>query len=473
MRRNNISQLIHQNPDKPSISIVRRKNATDKPASQPVPDGKSEQYLGQFISEFVEIRNHIATHHAELLQNEMTPSVKEEIKSILDVLIIDTFKKYKLSASRINSIREYLLQSMTEFGPITDLYNMPGVTDIHIKRYDHVTIRREGRLESTAVRFASESEVEELIKKLLRMCDSNSTRSISWTVPFVNGRLSDGTRFNAVISPSSIKGPSLSIRKHRGGFFSEETHITRGTFTASMAACMRRLVEGRCNILVVGGGGTGKTEILRLLGTYMLPTLNIDTIEDIDELELYKVHPNVRPLEFRTVHNETMVGTAYDLIRKVSLRSDVDVVIVGEILDDITLDNTLDCMSIGQPGSMASLHADDAELGLERCTAMLSRVMTNLSEHSLMKRLATTLDVIITVKRDQHDGKRRISRISQINGLSNGKIETEDLYRYRSGVGHFRTKHSLNARIRNKLIDNGITLDFEIEGNSEGDHDDR
>jgi pilus assembly protein CpaF len=466
MKRNNILDMMNQQPQK-SATIQFVRGSVHQQEEPPQEEKKGFEF-SQFNKEIMEIRESLTMNHGDVLQKDITlPDIKEELRAIVDKLTIDKLKKHKVSETRRESIVRYIMQSMTEFGPITDLFHTSGVTDIHIKRWDYITYRKDGILYPSALQFSSPDEVLELAYRMLRESDHLNTRKVNWTKPIENASLPDGTRFNIMVNPVSSMGPTISIRKHRGGFFTEQQLIQKGTLTLQTAHALKRFAEARCNVLIVGGGGTGKTELQRLYGTYVPLGLNIDTIEDIDELQLYKVNDNVRSLISRNVSEEDReqnqkMGTAHDILRWGSLRSDVDIVIIGEILENKAFVNLLDAQGIGQPGSFAGMHADGPLAALLRGVSMYAAEFPNLSEKFIMTHIANTVDIIFTMKRYRKDGSRRLARITQINGIKDGQFLLEDLFRYEVHQGHYRTNEKINPRILEKFEDNEVPFDLDI-----------
>jgi pilus assembly protein CpaF len=469
-----ILDMMNEKEEKPQVIQLKKDHQAKQEISATSEVSTDEQTeekevsFRQYREEIKQIKESIIENHADVLKKNISlPEVKEELRTILERLVMDVLKKYKLSEMRRTQIITYLLQDLSEYKAITDLYHTEGVTDIHIKNHSKITYRKNGVLHESSLQFASKEDVLELAHKFLRETDTTSTREITWKTPIENTKLLDGSRVNIMIDPVSLKGPTISIRKHRQKFFTLQQLIENGTLTAEVAHYMKRCVEGRVNTLIIGGGGTGKTEIARLCGSFIPKGLNVDTIEDTEELQLDKIHPNVRPLEFRKELKDGMKGSASDILRWGSQRSDIDVVVVGEILDNETFWLLLDTMSIGQPGSMSTLHSDTAELGVDRGISMCAAAAPNLSEKFFIRRIANSIDQIITVKRYYQDGSRRINRITQVNGYKDDQVLLEDIFRYQSDKGHYRTQHPVNQRIQEKLIDNGVPLDFNVEGKSE------
>ncbi|WP_128896642.1 ATPase, T2SS/T4P/T4SS family [Longirhabdus pacifica] len=424
---------------------------------------KSEGRFSTFTSEISLVKEQLTRDHVDVLQKNLQRNeVREELESIIQTLVIQHFHAHRLTHLEQQDVVQHILQQMCEFGQITDLYYTEGVTDIHINDAGHVSYRKDGMLYASAIQFASKDEVAELAKKMLRKMSethSGQERSVNYVKPIENGYLADGTRFNVMIDPIATKGTTISIRKHREGFLTLAQHIEKGTFSKAMASYLEKSVQSRVNTLIVGGGGTGKTEIVRLLGTFIPDGLRIDTIEDTLELKLEKVKRHVRAFQYRTVLKENMKGSAYDILRTGSLRSDVDIVIIGEILENNTFDITLDAMAIGQPGTMATLHSNNAKAGLYRGVNMIAAEYPNLSEHFIMRRIAESVEQVITVKRDRRDGRRRVAAITQVCGVENGDFVLQDVFRYTPSNGHIRTEHGLHERIQEKMEENGVVYE--------------
>ncbi|MDB5054063.1 MAG: putative type secretion ATPase protein TadA [Bacilli bacterium] len=456
MKRNSINEMIavEEISDNSNIRLISTKT------QETVKTKEKENSQEQFADEMYEIKMILLRDHTDLFRSDITDTnVKFELQTIIERMVIDRFKQHKLTVSRRDLIVTHIMQGLTEYGAITDLYYTLGVTDIHINCFNNITYRLKGKLIQSAIQFASEAEVRELAEKLLRESDELSGRKVNWTTPIENGMMKDGSRFNIMIDPVSTKGTSINIRKHREGFLTENQHLENGTFTLDIAEALKKFVEARANILVVGGGGTGKTEIMRLLGLHIRKGLKVDQIEDSDELKLHLINPNVRPLIFRRNLLDGQTGSAADILRWGSLRSDVDIVVIGEILENNTFIICLDAMGIGQPGSSASMHADGPRHALDRGIQMYASEYPNLSETFIMRHIANTIDVIITVGRDDISGDRKLTEITQLNGIKDNDFDLEDLYQYRVKKGHCRTDVVINSRIRRKMEKNGVEFE--------------
>lgn len=451
MKRNKVLNMMadtRSNVSKINLKVTSQGEVSQEQKVVPhAPDDFS--FLAQEIKE---IKIFISENFQEILQNKITdPRVKEELRGIVTKEVIDRFSHHHFSESRRELLISHIMQLLSEYGPITDIFQTPGVTDVHVNHKGYVTYRKKGILYPSSIRFQSEDEVRDLAERLLKESDGLNTRRVNWSIPIENGMLKDGTRFSIQTSPISQMGTTISLRKHREGFLTREQHLENGTFSEEIDAFLDKVAQSRINLFIVGGGGVGKTEIARYYALKLPEGLRIDQIEDIDELGLHKINPDVRPFIFRRELGEGMKGTAPDILRYGTLRSDVDIAIVGEFLDSLTLVNVLEAMGVGQPGSFTTGHADGPEHILDRAIMLYAEVFPNLTEDFIMRYLANTIELIVTVRRNHKDGSRRISRITQINGVKDKQFMLEDLFRYSPSRKHYRTEAKLNQRLRDKF----------------------
>jgi pilus assembly protein CpaF len=252
-------------------------------------------------------------------------------------------------------------------------------------------------------------------------------RRIDESNPIVDARLPDGSRFNAVIPPLALCGPTVSIRRFGNKRLTIEDMIDLGSLAPAMADFLILAVRGRMNIIISGGTGAGKTTLLNCMSRFIPESQRVVTIEETAELKLQQ--PDVIPLETRLPNMEGKGAvTQRDLLRN-SLRMRPDRIIVGESRGGEVLD-MLQAMNTGHDGSMSTVHANNARETLDRLELMVALSGTELSSRIARQYITNAIDIVIHVTR-LHTGERRISRIAEVVGLSEGEYQVEDIFVHR------------------------------------------
>ncbi|MBQ7916200.1 MAG: CpaF family protein, partial [Firmicutes bacterium] len=294
------------------------------------------------------------------------------------------------------------------------------VTEIMVNGPEHIYVERNGRVVKTEARFDSRQRLEDVIQQIV----GSVNRRVNEFNPIADARLADGYRVNVILPPVALNGPILTIRKFRRQPITVEEMVEWGTLTAESADFIRKLVEGKYNLFVCGGTGAGKTTLLNVLSNFIPAGERIITIEDAAELRLSAVE-NVITLETRNggLDGKGMV-TIRDLI-KTSLRARPDRIIVGEVRGAEALD-MLSAMNTGHEGSLSTGHANSAEDMISRIETMVL-MGANLPIEAIRQQIASALDIFIYISR-MRDGSRKVTEISQVVGVQNGRVQMEPLF---------------------------------------------
>ena len=319
-------------------------------------------------------------------------------------------------------IKEELLDEIIGFGPVTIFLADNSVTEIMVNGPNHVYIEKKGKLTLTDARFKNNDHVMHVIKKIVAPLG----RRIDESSPMVDARLPDGSRVNAIIPPLAIDGPSITIRKFAEDPYKIEDLINFGTLNSKMAELLKYCVEGRLNIVVSGGTGSGKTTTLNVLSSFIPHNERIVTIEDAAELQLSQEH--VVRLETRPANLEGKGEiTIRDLVRN-SLRMRPDRIIVGEVRSGEALD-MLQAMNTGHDGSLTTGHANSPRDILSRIETMVLMSGMNLPIKAIRDQAASAIDLIIQQSR-MADGSRKITYITEVQGMEGDIIVLQDIFRY-------------------------------------------
>ncbi len=305
--------------------------------------------------------------------------------------------------------------------------NDPEVSDVLINGPDSVFIERNGLLERTDIRFASNEHLIHFIQRLV----GRAGRRIDEVSPMVDCKLPDGSRLNAVIPPLALRGPTVSIRRFKSAGVSFEDMVRGGTLTPEMADFMVACVRGRMNVVVSGGTGAGKTTMLNNIGRFIPETERIVTIEQTAELQMQQ--NDVVALETRPPNVEGRGEITQRDLLKNSLRMRPDRIIVGEARGGEVLD-MLQAMNTGHDGSMSTVHANDTRDALDRMELMIALSGVELPTVVARQYIASAVQILIHMMR-LSTGERKVMRISELCGCQDGAYQLEDIFVYRmSGV---------------------------------------
>ncbi len=328
-----------------------------------------------------------------------------------------------MRADDTDRLTDELIDEVLGLGPLEPLLADPGVADILVNSFRNVYVERYGRLERVPVQFRDERHLLRIIDKIV----SRVGRRVDESQPWVDARLEDGSRVNAIIRPCAIDGPTLSIRKFsRDAVDDRETdrdgQPDRGL--RPVPACCRR---GRLNILISGGTGSGKTTMLNALSAAIDPSQRIVTIEDAAELQMQQDH--VVRLETRppSVEGSSAVSQR-DLVRN-ALRMRPDRIIIGEVRGTEAFD-MLQAMNTGHDGSMTTIHANSARDALSRLEQMVAMIGGDVPLQAVRRQIASGLQIVLQLSR-LSDGRRRIMSISEVTGMEGDVITMQDIFVFR------------------------------------------
>lgn len=322
--------------------------------------------------------------------------------------------------ARKKLVREIIDEALG-LGPLEDLLNDPDITDIMVNNKDEVYIERRGKIELTDKKFISDEQVRTVIERIIAPLG----RHIDESMPMVDARLPDGSRVNAIVSPLSLTGPALTIRKFKKGRFTTDELIGLHTLNSDMTEFLRACVLVRKNIIVSGASGSGKTTVLNVLSEFIPSNERIVTIEDAAELQLHQAHW-IR-LESRPPNIEGKGAIAIrDLFRN-TLRMRPDRIIIGECRGDESLD-MLQAMNTGHDGSLTTVHANTTHDVLVRLDSMILMAGVELPIRAIREMIASAIDIIVHTAR-LSDGSRKIVQITEISGMKDElHINFQDIF---------------------------------------------
>lgn len=352
--------------------------------------------------------------------------LSREIGRIVENLVEE--EKTPLSAKEKESLIVDILHETFGLGPIEPLLYDPDISDILVNRYNQIYVEKFGKLNKVDLSFRDDNHLLQIIDRIV----SKIGRRVDESSPYVDARLPDGSRVNAIIPPLALDGPALSIRRFGVDPLKMSDILAFGTATQNMAKILEGCVKCRLNILISGGTGTGKTTLLNILSEFIPNNERIITIEDSAELQMKQEH--VVRLETRPPNIEGKGEvTQRDLVRN-TLRMRPDRIIVGEVRGGEALD-MLQAMNTGHDGSLSTVHSNTARDALARLETMVLMAGMDLPERAIREQVAAALNVVVHLSR-MPDGTRKIVQISEITGMEGPTIVMQDIFRYeRKGVG--------------------------------------
>jgi pilus assembly protein CpaF len=343
-------------------------------------------------------------------------------------------------------------------GPLEPYLRDPDVSEIMVNGHDQIYVERGGRLFPAGASFADEAHLRRTIEKIV----ARVGRRVDESSPMVDARLPDGSRVNAVVPPVALDGSLLTIRKFAAEPLTVGHLIRYGTMTPQVADLLRLCVQGRMNIVIGGGASSGKTTTLNVLSAFIPEDERIITIEDAAELQLRQDH--VLRLESRPANLERRNEvTIRDLVRN-ALRMRPDRIIVGEVRDAATLD-MLQAMNTGHEGSITTIHSNSPRDTLSRMETMVMMAGVELTQRAIREQMASAIDLIVHQSRLK-DGSRRITQITEVQGIEGEVVVLQDVFRFdfQAGTdefGHLRgllRPTGLRPAFLDRLADRGVEI---------------
>lgn len=363
-----------------------------------------------------------------------------------------------------SKIIKEVLEEALGLGPLEDLLADPAVTEIMVNGYKKIFIERSGKITLSSTTFTSNMHLRNVIERIVTPLG----RRIDEKTPYVDARLKDGSRVNAIIEPLSIDGPAVTIRKFKKGGITADRYIEYGSITKSMINFLKICVENGLNIVISGGTGSGKTSLLNMMSGFIPANERIVTVEDAAELQMQQEH--VVRLETRPANMEgTGAVHIRDLIKN-ALRMRPDRIVVGETRDGAALD-MLQAMNTGHDGSMTTTHANSPRECIARLETLCMMAGMELPVRAIREQIASAVNLIVQISR-LSDGSRKIISVTEVCGMQGDTVTLQEIFRFketgfdknRKIVGQFQAMGLIPTFIE-KLEQKGVIIPREIFSN--------
>jgi pilus assembly protein CpaF len=412
------------------MPLVAKKPAQPAPVDK---EKKRKERLGEIKLEL----------HKRLLDNLNLSALETATESDLraEIVAISTEALEEMAVVLNREERQQLNQDLFDevmgLGPLEPLLKDDTINDILVNGPQQVFVERAGKLTLSDTTFKDEKHLLRIIDKIV----SAVGRRVDESNPYVDARLADGSRFNAMVPPVAVDGSLVSIRKFKKEKLAIDDLVRFGAFSEEMAAYLQAAVATRLNVIVSGGTGSGKTTTLNALSSFIDNSERILTIEDTAELQLQQTH--VGRMESRPPNVEGKGAvTQRDCLRN-ALRMRPDRIIVGETRGEEVID-MLQAMNTGHDGSMTTIHANSARDAVSRLENMIAMAGIEMPIKAVRAQIASAVNLIVQASRLQ-DGSRRMVSITEVTGMEGEVISMQEVFRYqRVGltpdnkiIGHF------------------------------------
>ena len=421
----------------PEAAAKVARKASPAAAAQVVPMDKERKKRKDRIGDLKLELHRVLLNSLNLaaLENASETELRQEIQAITSEFLEE--KAFILNREDRQILNKKLYDEVTGLGPLETLLQDDSVNDILVNGPQQIFVERAGKLQLTDITFKDERHRLQIIDKIV----SAVGRRVDESNPYVDARLKDGSRFNAMVPPVAVDGSLVSIRKFKKDKLGIDDLVDFGAVTEEMAAYLQAAVATRLNVIVSGGTGSGKTTTLNALSSFIDNDERILTIEDTAELQLQQTH--VGRMESRPPNVEGKGEVSPRDCLKNALRMRPDRIIVSETRGEEVID-MLQAMNTGHDGSMTTIHANSARDGVSRLENMIAMAGIEMPLKAVRSQISSAVNLIVQASRLQ-DGSRRMTSITEITGMEGDVISMQEILRYqRVGltpdnkiIGHF------------------------------------
>lgn len=447
-----------------SNSDVTSTPAAPKPAARSLREVSGENKRNNISDLKVRVQNKLINELKADMDINQTEAIKQTILTSFEAILSE--ENIVLSKPERQKMFDQILADILGFGPLQPLLEDDSITEVMVNGPNQIYVERKGKLMRVPTKFDSSDHVKRVIDRIV----SPLGRRIDESSPYVDARLPDGSRVNAIIPPISLVGPTLTIRKFAKSPITIQNMIDYGSITEAAVEFLEACVFARCNVVISGGTGSGKTTLLNVLSGFIPDDERIITIENAAELQLRQDH--VITLESRP---ENIEGKGEITIRQLvvnALRMRPDRIVVGEIRDEAALD-MLQAMNTGHDGSMTTLHSNSPRDTISRLETMVLMSGMDLPVRAIREQVSSAVDVICHQER-MRDGSRKVTHITEVSGMEGDVITTTDIFVFvQTGIQNGKIMGTLRPTglkpsFMEKFESAGITLPPSVFGSTMG-----
>ncbi|PVZ68197.1 ATPase, T2SS/T4P/T4SS family [Pelagibaculum spongiae] len=419
----------------------KKEKSVQTPTSEALPDlellNEWRKRTHDKLIEFMDLRR---IDLNEMGDDELRKFTNNTIQQILS-----GFNDFPTHLNKQELSRQVLNEAIG-LGPLEDLLEDDAISEIMVNSKDQIFFEKDGQLIRSAITFTNDkaviSAIERIVAPLGRRIDESS--------PMVDGRLKDGSRVNAVIPPLALKGPSITIRKFMKERLTADRMIGFGSLSQPMVSFLQACVTHKQNLVISGGTGSGKTTLLNVLSNFIPDNERIITVEDAAELQLYQ--PNLVSLEARPPNQEGKGAVAIRELVKNCLRMRPDRIVVGECRGGEALD-MLQAMNTGHDGSLTTIHSNSPRDCISRMEVLVLMSGMELPVQAIREQIASAVNIIVQQTRFSC-GSRRVTSISEVNGIEGEIVQLGEIFRFR------QDGFDENGRVRGYFEATGLIPDF-------------
>jgi len=422
------------------------------------PPGAAQR--GTYLDLKTRVQNKLLAELDPSMDVSQTVEVRRTIEELYENILAE--ERIVLSRPERRRLFEQIVAEILGLGPIEPLLADDTITEVMVNGAKNIYIERGGKIYRHSATFESNEHLMRIIDRIVAPLG----RRIDESSPYVDARLPDGSRVNAVIPPISLVGPILTIRKFSKNPITIEQLIDYGTINAEVVEFCKAAVIAKINIIISGGTGSGKTTLLNVFSQYIPPDERIVTIENAAELQLRQEH--VVTLESRPPNIEGRGEVTIQNLVVNSLRMRPDRIIVGEIRAEEALD-MLQAMNTGHEGSMTTAHSNSPRDSLSRIETMTLMAGMDLPIRAIREQIASALELVIHLSR-MRDGTRKVTHVTEIQGMEGDIITMTDIFIFEQTgledgrvIGRLRPT-GLRPKFMDKIEAAGIHLPASIFG---------
>jgi len=424
--------------------------------------GSTSKDRSQYLDLKVRVQNQLLAEIDPSMDVSRVADVRKTIQDLYEQILME--ESIILSRPEKHRLFEQIVAEIIGLGPLQPLLEDPEITEIMVNGAKNIYVERMGKIQRVPITFENDDHVMRIIEKIVAPLG----RRVDESSPYVDARLQDGSRVNAIIPPISLVGPTITIRLFAKTPFTVEDLINNETFSPEAIEFMKACVNGKINLIVSGGTGSGKTTLLNILSGFIPNDERIITIENAAELQLRQDH--VVTLESRPANIEGSGEITIQQLVINSLRMRPDRIVVGEVRDGAALD-LLQAMNTGHDGSMSTAHSNSPRDTVARLETMVMMAGFDLPVRAIREQIASAIDLVIHEDR-LRDGSRKVVNITEVAGMEGDVVTMSDIFVFEQTgfekgrvIGQLRPT-GLRPKFMDKLESAGIHIPASVFGRS-------